>query len=111
MVLIILSERDFDYELQALVTGFFPGQAVKVIVHGEENSAGEPGITLDIILGQFKIYADARTSLYKINYELDVTGSGNWHKHIDKAAHPYRTYYKNVLKKLVFCLLRERAHV
>jgi len=50
MVLIILSERDFDYELQALVTGFFPGQAVKVIVHGEENSAGEPGITLDIIL-------------------------------------------------------------
>ncbi len=107
MVLIILSERDFDYELQALVTGFFPGQAVKVIVHGEENSAGEPGITLDIILGQFKIYADARTSLYKINYELDVTGSGNWHKHIDKAAHPYRTYYKNVLKKLVFCLLRD----
>ena len=29
MVLIILSERDFDYELQALVTGFFPGQAVR----------------------------------------------------------------------------------
>ena len=25
MIDIVLSERDFDYELQALVTGFFPG--------------------------------------------------------------------------------------
>lgn len=107
MVLIILSERDFDYELQALVTGFFPGQAVKAVVRGEDNLLEEPVITLNIILEHFKIYASASTRLYQINYEADVTGSGDWHKHIDKAAHPYRTYYKNVLKKLVFCLLRD----
>ena len=39
MVKIILPERDFDYELQALVASFFPGQHVQAEVCGEE-----PGI-------------------------------------------------------------------
>ena len=28
----------------------------------------------------------------------EVTGTKDWHKNKDKTTHPYRTYYKNVLK-------------
>ena len=31
-----------------------------------------------------------------------VSGDDDWHKHAGKTAHPYRTYYKNILKKLIF---------
>ncbi len=114
MVKIILPERDFDYELKALVACFFPGQAVFTEVYGEDKCsacAGDKGggllATISIRLSKYKISADFSAKSFLISRESLVTGDGDWHKHIDKSAHPYRTYYKNVLKKLVFGLIRD----
>ena len=41
MIEINLSERDFDYEIQALVNSFFPGQRSVVVICGEERSEYE----------------------------------------------------------------------
>ena len=38
MIEINLSERDFDYEIQALVNSFFPGQRSVVVIFGEDTS-------------------------------------------------------------------------
>ena len=40
MIDIVLSERDFDYEIQALVTGFFPAEHNRVVIleKQDENS-------------------------------------------------------------------------
>ena len=114
MVKIILPEHDFDYELKALVACFFPGQAVFTEVYGEDKCsacAGDKGggllATISIRLSKYKISADFSAKSFLISRESLVTGDGDWHKHIDKSAHPYRTYYKNVLKKLVFGLIRD----
>lgn len=113
MVKIILPERDFDYELQALVASFFPGQQIQVEVCGGEAGTGntvedrEPLATINIKWSQYKISANFRAKSFLISRQSFVTGDGDWHKHIDKSAHPYRTYYKNVLKKLVFCLIKD----
>lgn len=113
MVKIILQERDFDYELQALVASFFPGQAVQVEVAGEKSSNGmgkedeETLATINIRWSQYKISADFQAKSFLISRQSFVTGDSDWHKHIDKSAHPYRTYYKNVLKKLVFETIKD----
>lgn len=39
MIDIVLSERDFDYELQALVTGFFPGEHNRVVIQQDQTDA------------------------------------------------------------------------
>ena len=41
MIEINLSERDFDYEIQALVNSFFPGQRSVLVICGEERSEYE----------------------------------------------------------------------
>lgn len=113
MVKIILPERDFDYELQALVASFFPGQHVQAEVYGEEQGTidskedKELLATINIKWSQYKISADFQAKSFLVSRQSFVTGDGDWHKHIDKSAHPYRTYYKNVLKKLVFCLIKD----
>lgn len=111
MVKIILPERDFGYELQALVASFFPGQQIQAEVYGEEHSNAkedkEPLATINIKWSQYKISADFQAKSFLISRQSFVTGDGDWHKHIDKSPHPYRTYYKNVLKKLVFCLIKD----
>ncbi len=111
MVKIILPERDFDYELQALVASFFPGQQVQVEVCVEKpGNAREDEELLAIInikWSKYKISADFQAKSFLISRQSFVTGDGDWHKHIDKSAHPYRTYYKNVLKKLVFNLIKD----
>lgn len=113
MVKIILPERDFDYELQALVASFFPGQHVQAEVCGEEPGTidskedKELLATINIKWSQYKISADFQAKSFLVSRQSFVTGDGDWHKHIDKSAHPYRTYYKNVLKKLVFCLIKD----
>ncbi|MCI9080119.1 MAG: coproporphyrinogen dehydrogenase HemZ [Lachnospiraceae bacterium] len=113
MVKIILPERDFDYELQALVASFFPGHKVQVEVCSEEPDTGngreneEPLATINIKWSKYKISADFQAKSFLISRQSFVTGDGDWHKHIDKSAHPYRTYYKNVLKKLVFNLIKD----
>lgn len=115
MVKIILPERDFDYELQALVASFFPGQSVLVEVQGEDCNNGncipsnkdKYGLlaTASITLSQYKISASFCAKSFLISRKCFVTGDGNWHKHIDKSTNPYRAYYKNKLKKLVFELI------
>jgi len=111
MVKIILPERDFDYELQALVASFFPGQQVQVEVCMEKpgNAKEDEKLlaTINIKWSKYKISADFQAKSFLISRQSFVTGDGDWHKHIDKSAHPYRTYYKNVLKKLVFNLIKD----
>ena len=131
MIEIRLSERDFDYELQALVNSFFPGKRSVVVADDENKQAATGGgeysadglncpyeVCIYIYLGQDSIkitvkclnVADDKGDSgkeYVASGESSVTGTEDWHKHPDKSAHPYRTYYKNVLKKLLFKLLKE----
>lgn len=65
MIAVILSERDFDYELQALVSSFFPGQPSRVIIEqGQDKDSiwnmvqqdeSEMLLWIGIELGQTKI--------------------------------------------------------
>lgn len=108
MINILMSELDFDYELGALVKNFFPGQIVKVKEFKEDDTSTEGDFfIINITLSQFKVTACIMTKSFSMKREAFVTGDGDWHKHIDKSTHPYRTYYKNVLKKMVFMLLKD----
>lgn len=106
MIRIILSERDFDYEIQALVNSFFPGQISSVVIQGEEKEQVVSEITIGISMFQKEIL-----TWYEIGESREekiclVSGEQDFHKHEGKTAHPYRTYYKNQLKKIVFQLLK-----
>lgn len=118
MIELVLSERDFDYELQALVNSFFPGQRSTVSVCGMEGAftrdameqysinQTESSLHIGVYLGMGQIVVSLLCGeIWRVK-ESAVSG-GDWHKHEDKSAHPYRTYYKNVLKRLLFLLLKE----
>lgn len=124
MINIVLSELDFDYELQALVNSFYPGQKSRVCV-----ADGMKQITKEKVLaaaGEFTDMADCQekfvigiffgTGQIEIGVfcnnrwkqeQVLVQEGEDWHKHEDKSAHPYRTYYKNELKRLLFLMLRD----
>lgn len=122
MINLVLSEPDFEYELQALVNSFFPGQKSRTCVYAVtvpmirkemeaatkmlENAAD---FSIGIFLGEEKIaisFLCEETQCF-LQRDTDVMGGDDWHKHEDKSAHPYRTYYKNELKRLLFYLLKE----
>ncbi len=120
MIDIVLSELDFDYEIQALVASFFPGQRCRVAV--EEGYAFETEKILqeflkrtdcDFLVGICFGKKDIAVSLLSMKdsgirqQTVTVSGEGDWHKHKDKSAHPYRTYYKNECKRLLFESLRD----
>ena len=111
MIEINLSERDFDYEIQALVNSFFPGQRSVVVICGEERSeyefADDVLLTVNISLSMKQIAVEVICGDYDLKKTEEVTGEKDWHKNKDKTTHPYRTYYKNVLKKLIFEQLRD----
>lgn len=111
MIEINLSERDFDYEIQALVNSFFPGQRSVVVICGEERSeyefADDILLTVNISLSMKQIAVEVICGDYDLKKMEEVTGEKDWHKNKDKTTHPYRTYYKNVLKKLIFEQLRD----
>ena len=100
MIGITLSEKDFDYEIQALVNSFFPGNRSQV--DGEQ---GE--LHIAIRFGDTEISVSVETKSGRLERKAKVSGKEDWHKKEGKAVHPYRTHYKNVLKKLLFILLRE----
>ena len=101
MIEINLSERDFDYEIQALVNSFFPGQRSVVVICGEERSeyefADDVLLTVNISLSMKQIAVEVICGDYDLKKTEEVTGEKDWHKNKDKTTHPYRTYYKNVL--------------
>ena len=122
MIDLVLSELDFDYELQALVNSFFPGQKSRAVVcetkrplTREEmagvytDSEAEPEFAIGIFFGKEKIVISFFCAATKVwqQKEVEVEGGDDWHKHEDKSAHPYRTYYKNELKRLLFYLLKD----
>lgn len=116
MIRIILSERDFDYEIQALTASFFSGRSIRVVSADEEELKGSQKNTafyesaeleICINLSMDKVFVSVKTNKFETSDEEFVTGSEDWHKHDGKTAHPYRTYYKNVLKKLIFVMLRD----
>lgn len=112
MIRIILSERDFDYEIQALVNSFFPGERSKVLIEGEKATEKEENavecLQISIAMTRTDISIAVQTDTSP-TYEgkTTVSGTDDWHKKEGKKAHPYRSYYKNELKKLLFTLLRD----
>ena len=113
MIKIILSELDFDYELQALVNSFFSGQRSSVEV-GQELTASsmkeilsekKEKLVIGICFRMEKITIGLYCNEYFVQKEVAISGNEDWHKHEDKSAHPYRTYYKNELKRLLFLML------
>ncbi len=121
MIDIILSEKDFDYELQVLVNSFFPGQKCFVWTEGEEKQGkgqlpltgdnldgiGSWRLVIRIFLGQGEIAISVLGNGFSQSRNVLVDRRGDWHKHRDRSAHPYRTYYKNELKRLLFYMLRD----
>ncbi len=107
MIKIILSERDFDYEIQALVNSFFPGQIISVVIQGEEKEKSDSEIAVGISMFQKEICTWYEIGTVRKEKRCLVSGEQDFHKHEGKTAHPYRTYYKNQLKKLLFQLLKE----
>lgn len=120
MITIILSERDFDYEIQALVNSFFPGGHSRVLIqqeidiadfseYSEEDGAARSvsGLLIRICMSMKEIFISVECQSVKLDRSATVTGAEDWHKRGKKLAHPYRTYYKNELKKLLFLLLRD----
>ena len=120
MVQLVLSERDFDYEIQALAASFFPGQRCNVVVDKEigreksEEAVASAGqvedgnlLVAELLFGQKRIVISVSTGKYKRTCEASVSGVEDWHKREGKPVHPYRTQYKNVLKKLLFQMLSD----
>lgn len=112
MIHIVLSERDFDYEIQALVNSFFPGERSVVSIQ-QDIDLTKQDIPLEelwiwIEMNKTGILIGMRTgSSSPYTGQAAVSGDGDWHKREGKRTHPYRTYYKNELKKLLFTLLRD----
>lgn len=120
MITIILSERDFDYEIQALVNSFFPGEHSRILIRQEIDTADlsehseedadvmyVSGLVIRISMSRKEIMIAVECRSVKWERSVAVTGTEDWHKREKKLAHPYRTYYKNELKKLLFSLLRD----
>lgn len=115
MIKLCLSELDFDYELQALVNSFFPGQksqaevvSKEILIDREAFCAfvgAEQRWGVGIVFADEKIMISLICGDYWDQRDVMVSGEDNWHKHEDKSAHPYRTYYKNELKRLLFLML------
>lgn len=84
MIEINLSERDFDYEIQALVNSFFPGQKSVVTASGEERKDG--GYSEDILLivnvslSMKQISVEVVCKDYSLKRTEEVTGTKDWHK-------------------------------
>jgi len=118
MIELVLSERDFDYELQTLVNSFFPGQKSTVSVCGMKEpltremmeqyiiNKTKGSVYIGIFLGMEQIVVSFLCGEAWHLKKASVSG-GDWHKHKDKLAHPYRTYYKSELKRLLYFLLKE----
>lgn len=105
MIGIVLSEKDFDYELQALCRSFFPGQNCEVLLEEEELSPR--AVTLNLYLGKDRMRGRVMAGGYSREETVLADVSQDWHKTPDKTSHPYRAWYKNELKRMVFYLLKE----
>ena len=91
MIKIILSELDFDYELQALVNSFFSGQRSSVEV-GQELTASsmkeilsekKEKLVIGICFRMEKITIGLYCNEYFVQKEVAISGNEDWHKHED----------------------------
>lgn len=103
MIQIKLSEWDFDYEIQALVNSFFPGQKTEVVLKEDANV----DFLISIVMEQEEIQVNLSHGEDTACFRESVSGSQDFHKKEGKLAHPYRTSYKNRLKSMLFRALCE----
>ena len=93
MIEINLSERDFDYEIQALVNSFFPGQRSAVVICGEERSeyefADDILLTVNISLSMKQISVEVICGDY---YLKKTEGSGNQPESVRYGSHRPRRF-------------------
>ena len=75
MIDIILSEWDFDYEIQALVNSFFPGQVSRVVEDGQRRAETDAAVTVEIVLGQTEIIVRLQTGEWNREKRLRWAGT------------------------------------
>ncbi len=107
MIRIILSERDFDYEIQALVNSFFPGQKSSIRIGDCTEEDFAAGVTVAVKMEQTQIHVWSGCLGDVRKCDAQVSGAEDYHKRPGKLAHPYRTEYKNRLKSLIFQALQQ----
>lgn len=106
MIWIILSERDFDYEIQALVNSFFPGQKSSIVIGRYTEELSVSDVMVEVRMEQAQISVKAGWPGYLTECGARVSGEEDFHKRPGKSAHPYRTEYKNCLKSLIYQALQ-----
>ena len=105
MIELRFKEKDFDYELRALTAGFFPKQ-----IFGE-GTEGEDVLRIyfefERTYFSIRIQMDAwgQSDSYSLERRVEVSGEEDFRKHEGKTAHPYRSFYKNQVKYLLFQML------
>lgn len=103
MIGFLFSEMDFDYELQSLARSFFPEQECRVFSDREELPRLDVAVTIQ--LGRDEIYGKVTAGEYSREARILADAGRDWHKNPDKSSHPYRAWYKNELKRMVFRFL------
>lgn len=132
MIEIQTSTGDFSYDIQALIRSFFPKEK---LVHqiglpdkiqaedGEKNLPQETSekeqnagwLLIQIMFLEEKITIEIERKCtikgtpYKIRRESDFVAlpEKSWHKDKDKSENPARSRYKNLLKRLIFLVLKD----
>ena len=107
MIEIGYKEKDFDYELKALVAGFFPKQ--RIVEEGAPvDVSGEEVLHIYFTFEQkwfgIRIWKGSGTEVV-LEQRVEVSGEEDFRKHPGKTSHPYRSYYKNQVKYLLYQML------
>lgn len=107
MIEIGYKEKDFDYELKALVAGFFPKQRI-VEVGAPVAVSGEEVLHIYFTFEQkwfgIRIWKGSGPEEV-LERKQPVSGEEDFRKHQKKTSHPYRLYYKNQVKFLLYQML------
>lgn len=108
MIELLYKEKDFDYELRALVAGFFPKQRF-LGNHGNLENLEKTEV-LDIYFifenewAKIRIWNSFKTEEVW-ERQIRFSGEEDFRKHEEKTSHPYRSYYKNQVKYLLYQML------
>ncbi len=62
-------------------------------------------VAVVLALGRDEIRGKVMAGAYAREARVPADGDQDWHKNPDKSSHPYRAWYKNELKRMVFRLL------
>ncbi|MCR5625562.1 MAG: coproporphyrinogen dehydrogenase HemZ [Lachnospiraceae bacterium] len=102
MIVIYMSEVDFDYEINALVKNMCPEE--KVLIKKGVEAALSEAATLFVSLEDTRVSVKTYRGeilCSELKESVDIK-PGNWHKLDKKIKNKDRLYYKNAVKRLIF---------